>query len=246
MKMNTNKSLVHFLFSDLKTRSSASEIMDSSDCDLFMLHRTVNQFKYINMYLGGIRPLLQRTLLSHMKSLGKDNYTILDLGAGGCDIPVWLSRTALKQSIRLVIYCIDNDRRIASFAARNCRGIEGIEIVVGDVFDVLTEYEADYLISNHFLHHLSDEDIIRLLKIINTKSKYGFIINDLLRSRVSLFFFFMICPLFFRNSFTLRDGLQSITRGFKAEELKKFRNVAGVDSAISYVSPGHICMHSFI
>ncbi|NLL13221.1 MAG: hypothetical protein GX267_07445 [Fibrobacter sp.] len=244
--MNTSRSPVRFLFADLKTRSSASEIMDSSDCDLFMLHRTVNHFKYINRYLGGIRPLLQRTLLSHMESLGKDNYTILDLGAGGCDIPVWLSRTALRQSIRLIIYCIDNDRRIASFAAENCRGIEGIDIVVGDVFDVLTEYEADYLISNHFLHHLSDENIVRLLKTISTRSKYGFIINDLLRSRVSLFFFFMICPLFFRKSYALMDGLRSITRGFKANELKRFRKAAGVDYTISYVSPGHICMHSLI
>lgn len=244
--MNTNSSPLRFLFTDLKSRSSASEIMDSPDCDLFLLHRTVSQFKHINRYLSGICPLLQRTLISHMKSLGKDSYTVLDLGAGGCDIPIWLSKAALKHSIRLAIYCIDNDRRIASFAAENCRGIKSIDIVVGDVFDVLTEYEADYLISNHFIHHLCDEDIIRLLKIINSKSKYGFIINDLLRSRVSLFFFFMICPLFFRNSYTLRDGLKSITRGFNADELKRFRKVAGIDSAISYVSPGHICLHSLI
>jgi SAM-dependent methyltransferase len=242
--MDTNKSPVRFLFTDLKNRSSATEIMDSADCNLLMLHNTLRQLKFINRYFSGIRPLLQHTLLSHMKLQGGKNYTILDLGAGGCDIPVWLSRTALKHSIRLLIYCIDNDKRVVPIAAENCRGIDGIDIVVGDVFDVLTEYEADYLISNHFIHHLSDDDIIRLLKMINTRSRYGFIINDLLRSRVSLFFFFMICPLFFRNSYALRDGLKSITRGFKADDLKRYRKIAGVNSSISYVSPGHICMYS--
>lgn len=243
--MNLNHNPIRFLFSALHKRSSVAELMDSADCDTPMLLRTVSQFKYINHYLCGIRPLLKRTLISHMKSLGRNSFTVIDLGSGGADIPAWLYRSALKQSIRLVIYCIDNNRSIASFAAENCKDIDGIDIVVGDIFDVLTEYEADYVVANHFLHHLSDLDIVRLLKVINTKSKYGFLINDLVRSRVSLVLFYLICTFFFRKSFTLVDGIRSISKGFVAEELKNYSKLAGIDPVITPVSPGHICMYSF-
>ncbi|HEX3019483.1 MAG TPA: hypothetical protein VHP36_04245 [Chitinispirillaceae bacterium] len=235
---------IRYLFVDLISRSSTSELMDSPFCDQLMLLRTVHQFEYINFYLSGIRSLLKRTLVSHMKKEGRKSYTIIDLGSGGCDIPIWLFKTALQQSINLIIYCIEYNKIIASYAADKCKIFNGINIVVGNVFDVLKEYEADYVISNHFIHHLPDQIIIKLLKIVNSQSRNGFVINDLKRSRTSLFFFFLIGSVFFRNSFTLVDGLKSISRGFVADELLRYTNHSGINSVISDVKPGHICMYS--
>lgn len=245
--MNINKHVpVQYLLANLNTRSSIPEIMDSLDCDSKMLLQTIHQFKYINKFLSGIFPLLQNTLIDHMKSLCRPNYTVIDLGSGGCDIPLWLLRISRQQSLHLKIYCIDNDMRTTEYALNKYRYNKNISILTGNALDILDKLEADYIIANHFLHHLSDQQIVLLLKKVCKQSKCGFIINDLLRSRTSLFFFFFFASIFFRKSFSLIDGLLSIARSFSRDDLQEYIKLAGIDAVINDVSPGHICLYSLI
>lgn len=71
------------------------------------------------------------------------------------------------------------------------------------------------------LHHLQDEEIPVLLDEAKQLTKKAVIFNDIERSVLGYGLFASITPLLFRNSFVSKDGLISIKRSFKAEELEQ-------------------------
>jgi hypothetical protein len=60
------------------------------------------------------------------------------------------------------------------------------------------------------------------MTIFNSNSNIGIVINDLQRSAVAYRLFQLVCFLFRLNSMSRQDGLISILRGFKKEELVNF------------------------
>jgi hypothetical protein len=72
------------------------------------------------------------------------------------------------------------------------------------------------------LHHFKNTEIENLLTTFDANSKLGMVINDLHRSALAYRLFQIICYLFGLNSMSSKDGLTSILRGFKKEELITF------------------------
>jgi hypothetical protein len=72
------------------------------------------------------------------------------------------------------------------------------------------------------LHHFSDEEIVELLTVFKANARIGIIINDLHRSKIAYRLFQMICFVFQLNNMSKQDGLTSILRGFKKEELFQY------------------------
>jgi hypothetical protein len=60
------------------------------------------------------------------------------------------------------------------------------------------------------------------MTIFNTNSKIGIVINDLHRSALAYRLFQVLCFVFQLNAMSREDGLVSILRGFKKEELVRF------------------------
>ena len=77
------------------------------------------------------------------------------------------------------------------------------------------------------LHHFKNTEIENLLATFNANSKLGIVINDLHRSILAYRLFQIICFLFQLNSMSREDGLTSILRGFKKEELETFSKKLG-------------------
>ena len=75
---------------------------------------------------------------------------------------------------------------------------------------------------NSFLHHFKNDQIIKLLTLFNENSRLGIVVNDLHRNEVAYRLFQMICFVFRMNKMSREDGLTSILRGFKKEELIAF------------------------
>jgi hypothetical protein len=71
------------------------------------------------------------------------------------------------------------------------------------------------------LHHFKNEEILELLNIFKEQSQLGVIINDLQRSKIAYVLFQAFCRVFINNEIARKDGLTSILRGFKKNDLKK-------------------------
>jgi SAM-dependent methyltransferase len=194
--------------------------MDRLDSSLQDLNATLARFPVINTVLTASRPLIRRHLLRDMTKTPAALHRVLDLGAGGGDLARWLVRTARRKGLRLHVLCLDHDPRVAAFARRACRGYPEIQVVC-DGADGLARYGPfDYVFSNHFLHHLDDEGVRRIVTQVHESTRRSYLLNDLRRSRWSYVGFALTASLFVRGGFAREDGLISIARGFLPHEMR--------------------------
>jgi len=203
---------------DLTVRSTISELMDEPDCCETMLLRTVRQFAIINRLVARYRTTLKHHVISDMLRHPQRAYHLLDMGAGGCDIDVWLLKAARRKGLNLRITACDTDPRIIAYAESNYGHVEGLTILNKDLLSGSITTPVEYVFANHFLHHLTNQQIIRLLQEWRPFVKRQMVFSDLHRIR-SAYAGYAVFSSFFPRSFARTDGLISIRRGFIPDEL---------------------------
>lgn len=213
---------MNLFFPDLKDRIYDPELMDMKNINEYQLLKTIKQFEIINFLFSQSRFLLNKYFINDMLLDKSKTYSVLDIGAGGCDIDIWLSKYSKKKEINLKITCLDYDKRIINYAKSKTREHSNIEVIHGSAFDLGKMQNFDYIFSNHFLHHLENNDIIKIIDLIFNKTNKIFLLNDLYRSKPGYFGFTLFTGLFMKNSFTFSDGRLFIRKGFL---LKDFENI---------------------
>jgi 2-polyprenyl-3-methyl-5-hydroxy-6-metoxy-1,4-benzoquinol methylase len=206
-------------FPDLRERSKASELMDSPSGEERRLRNTLRQLSLINLLFTRSRALLKRSLLADMRRAPQRAYTLLDLGAGGCDLPVWLARVCRRRGLRLRITALELDSRAVAYAREKCRNFPEIEITQGSALALDGFPACDYIFSNHLLHHLTDAQIPPLLDLVARKARRGFLLNDLRRSAWAYWGFTLTTGWWAHDSFAFYDGRLSILKGFTPGEM---------------------------
>ena len=226
---------------DLRRRAAGSELMDSPDSDEALLRRTIDQFRLINPLFSRYRAILDRWILQDMLRDPAREYHLVDMGAGGLDIPCWLLRAAARRGLRLRVTAVELDERVHRHALQQVPSRPGLVVVRGDVFRVLPELaDVDYAFCNHFLHHLDDAMIVKFLQMLGRTVRRRFVLSDLLRSRSSYLGFGLFGRLFLHRSFALADGLTSIRRGFIPDELRDLAVRADQPACVYLLHPGRL------
>jgi 2-polyprenyl-3-methyl-5-hydroxy-6-metoxy-1,4-benzoquinol methylase len=212
-----------FFFPDMRLRNATDkEKMDRADADLNRLRRTIRQFRWINVLFSASRGLLRQHFFPVMAQDPNRVYTLLDVGAGGCDIALWAAREARNRGLKLNITALDNDPRILPVARRAVRDCPEIRILEGNALDFSELGSFDFIFSNHFLHHLDWDEIGIFLKQVLARTRLGFVMNDLKRSRWAYLGCTVFLGLCARRSFAFHDGRLSIRRAFLPGELRDF------------------------
>jgi 2-polyprenyl-3-methyl-5-hydroxy-6-metoxy-1,4-benzoquinol methylase len=224
---------------DLKSRSDCHEILDDHTSDHALIAPTLHNLERINVLLSGIRALCRSTLFRDAQKNGVRSLSIADLGCGGGDLAHWLHSQCAKRGIQPRIIGIDHDPRIAAIAQTRCAHSPSISIINGDATDPdLLAGDFDWIVSNHFLHHLESGAVARVLNNAALKARRGVIMNDLARSRWSLVAFSMLCSTLRPSGHTANDGLVSILRSFTWSELHHAFTSAGIDDRARIVRTG--------
>ena len=225
---------------DLSQRAVSPELMDDATADEKMLFSTLKDFKNINRFLSQVRRVLRTTVFADMRWRGAREVSFLDVASGGCDIGVWFARVCGRMGVRCSVYCLDKDPRIVRYAKTVSQGEQSITFIESDARDIgRLGISVDYAFTNHFFHHLPDEDIPAMLRILHNCSRHGFVAHDLERNLGWYLGFAFISGIFWRNGFTRDDGLLSIRRGFRRAELETYAARAGVEVAIKRSGLGH-------
>ena len=95
------------------------------------------------------------------------------------------------------------------------------------------ELSYDIALSTLFLHHLTNEEILDKLSLLSYQARVGIVVNDLHRNKLA-YFLFNIISFFINNKIIRNDGLVSIRRGFKKNELVNFANKLKIKSDIQW------------
>jgi hypothetical protein len=83
------------------------------------------------------------------------------------------------------------------------------------------------------LHHFNDEELEVLLSAVLPKVSIGILVNDLHRHPLAYYLFRLLC-LTISNRMVREDGLTSILKGFKRQELEKISAQIGAKYQIKW------------
>ncbi|GAL65471.1 methyltransferase domain-containing protein [Jejuia pallidilutea] len=220
------------LFVDTSYRSNATEIMDDFSMKGTLLRDTLDKLGSINKWLGGNTITLNGIKqLLHNQPKAK-TYTIVDLGCGHGDILRLVAEYGRKHQFSFNLVGIDANQDAIDYANELSVNYPEITFQNIDIFsEAFLNLEFDIVLSTLFLHHFKDGEIVNLLQHLSHKAKLGIVINDLHRSKLA-YGLFKLLGLLISNHMIVQDGLTSILRAFKREDLEKLSETLNLTSKI--------------
>ena len=193
------------LFLDTTYRSSETELMDDFSMKGDLLRDTLDKLGNINKWLGGNRIIL-RLVADYGR---KHNYSFNLVG-------------------------IDANQDAVDYATELSVDYPELSFRNEDVFsEAFQELDYDVVLTTLFLHHFKEEDIKTLLSNLSKKANLGIVVNDLQRSEIA-YGLFKILGLVISNHMIKEDGLTSILRAFKREDLVHISKALNLKSQIHW------------
>jgi 2-polyprenyl-3-methyl-5-hydroxy-6-metoxy-1,4-benzoquinol methylase len=225
---------------DLTMRSGLSEHLDDFSTGDPYIAATLRNLEQVNIWLSGIRRLCDAMIFKAPQVRKKNDVTIVDLGCGGGDLALWLSKRCVQKGMDARIIGIDHDPRIVEIARQRCCHDRAITILhqTADSIERLPG-AIDWIVSNHFLHHLDEKEIVRLLRAAAGRAGCGVVMNDLVRSRAALVGFWFLSRAARPAGHTAHDGIVSILRSYTKKEIGKILDKAGLPAAVRRSGIGH-------
>ena len=210
------------LLINTQQRSDATEIMDDFSISGKILHKTLDTLANINKWLGGNKVTLyglKKVIKNHPKNVP---ITIIDLGCGGGDILRKVSKYGKKEGYIFKLVGVDANKDAVDYARELSKDYPEISFVACDIFsDAFEALQYDVVLTTLFLHHFKEDQIISMLSSLINKAKSGIVVNDLHRHPMAYYLFKLVCVTI-KNTMIIEDGLTSILRGFKRDELENF------------------------
>lgn len=206
-----------------KTRSNQREIMDAHDFKGEELEKTLEDLDRVNRLLGGYKV----TLEGIDKILGSACYaqpvTIIDVGCGNGSMLREVAKMGRRRGIKMKLLGIDISEHSIEIARKNSRNFPEITFETMDVSSrEFRDRKTDIVLCTLTLHHFTEEEIEHIMRIFERISLMGIVINDLHRSKTAYYLFKLYCLFFMKNEVAKKDGLTSILRSFKKEDLQGY------------------------
>ena len=217
-----------------KHRSEQREIMDDFTMRGKDLRDNLDILSRINWWLGGNHVTLDGIDKILKSENPKGKVKIVDLGCGNGDMLRRIANMGLQKGYQFELIGIDANADTIAYAAELSNSHNNISYFQLDIFSKeFEELEYDIAVSTLFLHHLKDEEIISKLNLLCKNASLGVVINDLHRNKLA-YFLFNIISFFINNKIIRNDGLISILRGFKKDELEHFSKMMGMRFEIAW------------
>jgi len=213
------------MFIDTKLRTEETEIMDDFLLEGDELREALDKIAKINQLLGG-----NKLTLEGLKEILPQNHknnliTIVDIGCGNGDMLRKIADFGIQHNYNFKLIGIDANAYTVNHARNLSSNYDNISFLCEDIFSMIEEkMNCDIIVCTLTLHHFKELEIITILKVFKKCAKLGIIINDLQRNAVAYRLFQLLCVTFALNKMSREDGLTSILRGFKKEELVAFSN----------------------
>lgn len=208
---------------DTTHRTTAIESMDDFSMQGEELREALDKIADINHLLGGNSLTISgiKKLLANIPN--EKIITIVDVGCGNGDMLREISKFGREHDRKFVLIGIDANQFTINHAKKLSGNFSNISYKCENIFEVgFAELNTDIVLCTLTLHHFSDDEILVLMRKFIENTNIGVIVNDLHRSKIAYRLFEIVCNIFALNKMSREDGLISILRGFKKEELEGF------------------------
>jgi len=203
------------------------EIMDDPGCDPERLDATLRRFGTVNRLISGWGGVYRTQLRPQLASLGRPA-RVLDLGCGGGDLVARLAALARRDGLPVRWVGVDPDPRAHAVASE--RAADDVHFRCADSARLIAEGERfDAVVSNHVLHHLTSDELARFMADSLALSRGPVLHADIARGRTAFALYAVGITPFAPGTFLRTDGLRSIRRSYRVEELQHALDRADAD-----------------
>ena len=217
---------------DLRIRQCQPEWMDEPQLDADLHAAALAGLRRIHWFSGTVGALwgAVRPVVAGSRTANGQALRILDLGSGGGDLAVAIAERCRASGVAAVVHGCDISGTAVSRAQKlaKSRGLSGVEFFRRDVLaDPWPEPHYDVVMNSLFLHHLSEEDALRLLRRMR-ESGGLVVVDDLLRTRAGYWLAWLGCRLLSRSPVVHFDGPVSVEAAFSTAEILGLAERAGL------------------
>ena len=222
------------MFIDTTNRSTKIEIMDDLDMSGKTLINSLDQLANINKWLGG-----NKTTIDSLKTILKTNpkdkmISIVDLGCGNGDMLRKVAHFGRKNGYKFDLLGIDANQATIDYAIQLSANFPEITYKKEDVLSKeFATHTYDIAMCTLFLHHFEDPIALDFIQTLLKNAKIGVVINDLHRHWLAYYLFKLLTSVF-GNEMTREDGLTSILKAFKRQDLDRFSKKINFKSTITW------------
>lgn len=214
------------MFRDLSCRQREEEWMDQPTATTAELAESLLYIRKVNRVLGYTRVTLRYFQRFSLRWRPGEIIRILDLGTGSADVPIAILDWAKPAGFDVRIVGLDLHPTTVAIAKREER--EGLTILRGDALDSpFADRSFDYIMTNMFLHHLDEEQVVRVLGEMNRLARRGILAADLVRGHRAYAWIWLATLL--SKPMIRHDARVSIAQAFTIAELRELGRRARLD-----------------
>jgi hypothetical protein len=157
---------------------------------------------------------------------------VLDLASGGGDVPLRLWRKARRAGLPVTVAGCDVSPVAVEHATRQA-GRQGADVrfFVADALTGELPGGYDAVVCSLFLHHLTDEQAVGLLRRMAAAAGRLVLVNDLVRGRAGLLLARVATRLLSRSHVVHVDGPRSVEGAFTIAEARALADGGGLRGA---------------
>jgi ubiquinone/menaquinone biosynthesis C-methylase UbiE len=228
-------------------RATKPERIDTGDYTDEEYNTFLREIRFINQRLGD-RSALEKALLSDISKQDIKEFSVLDVGAGSGELLSVIADFARKSGRKCQLTGLDLNELSSLEIAKESENYSGMNAVRGDAFRLpFGDGQFDYAICSLFTHHLTDEQVPRVLREMSRVASRGIVVIDLERSPTAWFLFNLFCFAYRISPLVRQDGSLSIRKGFRESELKDLANGAGLANvSVQRHAPYRVVLRSYV
>jgi ubiquinone/menaquinone biosynthesis C-methylase UbiE len=216
------------VFEIFRQRSYELEHIDKGDYTPEEYEGCMVELRRVNRWLGDAS-VLGRSVLPRIERDGARAFSLLDVGAGTGELLRDTALWARSRGLKARLVGLELNERSAQGIREESRGFEEIESVRGDVLRLpFGDGAFDYVMCSLFTHHFDDDACVAVLREMSRVARRSVYVIDLHRHPVAYYFYTTIGHLILHNRLLREDGALSILRSFRARELRRLADRAGL------------------
>ena len=216
------------MFERFKRRSYQLEDIDTGNYTPEEYEGCISELQLDNRWMGDAHALKQ-TLLKDVEHNSVREFSVLDVGAGSGELLRVAAAWAREAGRKFKGVGLELNERSAQAIIEESKGFPEISSVRGDALQLpFQDDEFDYVMCSLFTHHFVDEKVVHILREMDRVARRRIFVIDLHRDPVPYFFYTTLGKLVLKNRLLRHDGALSILRSFKADEMVRLGQAAGL------------------
>lgn len=209
----------------MRRRESAPEILDGA-VPAAARAAALADMDRLNWWFGGY--LLTMREIRRRAASATSPLVVVDVGGGHAAFAVRLVRRARRRGRILRVVVVERDPETLALARRTCVGYPEVSLVRADAAALpVREGVAHAVTASLTLHHLESDAVVAVLREMAAAGR-AVVVNDLLRSRISLALVWLATRLLGCHPVARHDGLLSVRRAYSRAELHALAEKAGL------------------